>query len=153
MANTTFKGPVRSQNGFQELVDGVWTPVGGGGGGGGSAIVVPVTLGAYQTVVVPKPADFGATLSYVGPILDRNSVGTGTTFTLAPTSGYYGLTIAGVSTTEDSGVQRISASGPNWNKDQTGWIAWYLTLTYMQDYVDGGNTYAVFWANYSAYNP
>lgn len=30
MANTTFSGPVRSQNGFQNLVNGVWTPVGGG---------------------------------------------------------------------------------------------------------------------------
>jgi hypothetical protein len=35
MGTSTVSGPFRSQNGFQELVNGVWTPVGGGGGGGG----------------------------------------------------------------------------------------------------------------------
>jgi hypothetical protein len=33
MGTSTVSGPFRSQNGFQELVNGVWTPVGGGGGG------------------------------------------------------------------------------------------------------------------------
>lgn len=37
MANTTFKGPVRSQNGFQEWDGTSWVPV----GGGASAIIVP----------------------------------------------------------------------------------------------------------------
>jgi hypothetical protein len=46
MANTTFKGPVRSQNGFQELVDGEWVPVGGGGGSATliASLDVPLTL-------------------------------------------------------------------------------------------------------------
>jgi hypothetical protein len=39
MGTSTVSGPFRSQNGFQELVNGVWTPVGGGGGG-----LVPVAL-------------------------------------------------------------------------------------------------------------
>lgn len=39
MGISTVSGPFRSQNGFQELVDGVWTPV--GGGGGTSLIVLP----------------------------------------------------------------------------------------------------------------
>lgn len=41
MANTTFNGPVRSQNGFEEWNGTAWVPVagGGGGGGGGSTIV------------------------------------------------------------------------------------------------------------------
>jgi len=45
MANSTFSGPVRSQNGFQELVDGVWTPIGGGGGAALIASLdVPLTI-------------------------------------------------------------------------------------------------------------
>ena len=44
MGISTVSGPFRSQNGFQELVDGVWTPVGGGGGGGGG-IAATVFLG------------------------------------------------------------------------------------------------------------
>ena len=40
MGISTVSGPFRSQNGFQELVDGVWTPVGGGGGGGGPELVI-----------------------------------------------------------------------------------------------------------------
>lgn len=38
MGISTVSGPFRSQNGFQELVNGVWTPIGGGGG------LVPVPL-------------------------------------------------------------------------------------------------------------
>jgi hypothetical protein len=41
MGISTVSGPFRSQNGFQELVNGVWTPVGGGSGG----IAATVTLG------------------------------------------------------------------------------------------------------------
>jgi hypothetical protein len=47
MANTTFSGPVRSQNGFQEWDGTEWVPVGGGGGGGAVLIAsldVPLTL-------------------------------------------------------------------------------------------------------------
>ena len=42
MGTSTVSGPFRSENGFQELVNGVWTPVSGGGGGGGG--LVPVAL-------------------------------------------------------------------------------------------------------------
>ena len=38
MANSTFSGPVRSQNGFQEWNGTAWVPVAGGGGGGGAII-------------------------------------------------------------------------------------------------------------------
>jgi hypothetical protein len=44
MGTSTVSGPFRSQNGFQELVNGVWTPVGGGGGGGGGGVVDVITL-------------------------------------------------------------------------------------------------------------
>jgi len=39
MGTSTVSGPFRSQNGFQQLVNGVWTPVGSGGGGGGVTFV------------------------------------------------------------------------------------------------------------------
>jgi hypothetical protein len=41
MAFTNFTGPVRSDEGFEQLVDGVWTPV-GSGGGSGSALIAPI---------------------------------------------------------------------------------------------------------------
>ena len=54
MANTTFNGPVRSQNGFQQLVDGVWTPVGGGG-----TTLIPYTPGTtnYTITGLTTPGD------------------------------------------------------------------------------------------------
>jgi hypothetical protein len=58
MANSTFSGPVRSQNGFQELVNGVYVPVGGGGevlivpGGGDETYTLNFTeVGQVITVV------------------------------------------------------------------------------------------------------
>ena len=44
MGTSTVSGPFRSANGFQELVNGVWTPVSGGGGGGGGPVLVNLTL-------------------------------------------------------------------------------------------------------------
>ena len=62
MANTTFKGPIRSQNGFQELVDGVWTPVGsGGGGGGGTMINIPNPNALGDTIFLDTPTEIGQT--------------------------------------------------------------------------------------------
>jgi hypothetical protein len=158
MGTSTVSGPFRSQNGFQELVNGVWTPVGGGGGGGGSiATVVPVTLGSYQPVVITKP-ELGTVLQFVGPYVSRNAPDTGTEFQLAPTSGYAGLLVVGISSTEAFGVERIS-SFPTigtgvWQKNQAGWLAWSLNLTYMGDYENTPTSiYAAFWANYTAYNP
>jgi hypothetical protein len=62
MANSTFSGPVRSQNGFQELVDGVWTPLGGGGGGGVNFI--PYTPG-ITTYNITGLTEFGDSASFV----------------------------------------------------------------------------------------
>jgi hypothetical protein len=47
MGTSTVSGPFRSQNGFQQLVNGVWTPVGGGSGG----IAATVTLGDSASAV------------------------------------------------------------------------------------------------------
>jgi hypothetical protein len=54
MANSTFSGPVRSQNGFQELVDGVWTPLGGGGGGNVQGYTI-VNSTPQDSVVIELP--------------------------------------------------------------------------------------------------
>jgi hypothetical protein len=66
MANTTFNGPVRSQNGFQELVDGVWTPV-GGGGGGSAPVVVFRTPGVQTNITLPVPTEVGQVYHYIFP--------------------------------------------------------------------------------------
>ncbi len=66
MANSTFSGPVRSQNGFQELVDGVWVPV-GGGGGGSSAVVVFRTPGVETNITLPIPTEVGQVYHYIFP--------------------------------------------------------------------------------------
>jgi len=65
MANTTFKGPVRSQNGFQEWNGSAWVPVAGGGGGGGSAIYVP--NGTTQ-IILPVPTAPGQQINYVSQV-------------------------------------------------------------------------------------
>lgn len=63
MANTTFKGPVRSQNGFQEWNGSAWVPV--AGGGGGSAIYVP--NGTTQ-IILPVPTAPGQQINYVSQV-------------------------------------------------------------------------------------
>jgi hypothetical protein len=55
MGTSTVSGPFRSQNGFQELVNGVWTPVGGGGGGGPTVIVADVDV----TTTIPFTGEIG----------------------------------------------------------------------------------------------
>ena len=90
MGISTVSGPFRSQNGFQELVNGVWTPVSGGGGG-----LVPVPLvnqygpqlglpdNRYSDNNIGSPSGPSAgTIIQLPPI----SVG-GTYFIYAPTGG------------------------------------------------------------------
>jgi hypothetical protein len=47
MANSTFSGPVRSQNGFQEWDGTAWVPVAGGGGGGSTLVLLNNSSGVY----------------------------------------------------------------------------------------------------------
>jgi hypothetical protein len=54
MGTSTVSGPFRSQNGFQELVNGVWTPV-GGGGGGPTVIVADIDV----TTTIPFTGEIG----------------------------------------------------------------------------------------------
>ena len=67
MGTSTVSGPFRSQNGFQELVNGVWTPVGGGGGGGGGIDYTPFTwnIGGNTEIVLPTPTTAGQAWRYV----------------------------------------------------------------------------------------
>ena len=52
MAFTNFTGPVRSDEGFEQLVDGVWTPL---GSGGGSVVVLPSDTTSYVLPGNPTP--------------------------------------------------------------------------------------------------
>ena len=69
MANTTFSGPVRSQNGFQEWDGSAWVPVGGGGGNvtqiltpfGSDGEVIVLLTGITQTT----PGEVGQTFEVV----------------------------------------------------------------------------------------
>jgi hypothetical protein len=66
MGVSTVSGPFRSQNGFEELVNGVWVPVTGGGGGGGSTVIfreannityqlpMPTEVGQVYNLIVPR---------------------------------------------------------------------------------------------------
>ena len=67
MANSTFSGPVRSENGFLEKDEaGNWVPVsGGGGGGGGEPLAVPLRFPTYafdSTPALPIINIFGQDL-------------------------------------------------------------------------------------------
>ena len=56
MANSTFSGPVRSENGFLEKDEaGNWVPVsgGGGGGGGGEPLAVLLKIQTFRFDAVP----------------------------------------------------------------------------------------------------
>lgn len=66
MGISTVSGPFRSENGFQELVNGVWTPVSGGGGGGGSSTVIfrEATDITYQ---LPMPTEVGQVYNLIVP--------------------------------------------------------------------------------------
>jgi hypothetical protein len=66
MGTSTVSGPFRSQNGFQELVNGVWTPV-SGGGGGGSVTVIPFTPGIPNQYELPLFTEVGQTAQFYWP--------------------------------------------------------------------------------------
>lgn len=71
MGTSTVSGPFRSANGFQELVNGVWTPVGGGGGNSAFTTIIrpaanlvytlpaPTAVGQIYNIFVPMNSDTG----------------------------------------------------------------------------------------------
>lgn len=80
MANTTFKGPVRSQNGFQEWNGSAWVPVAGGGGG---ATILLTTDNTYSENYLNDPP-IGPS---AGTIISLPVVEVGETITIRPTGG------------------------------------------------------------------
>jgi len=60
MGITTFSGPVRSDNGFQEWNGSEWVPV-AGGGGGSSAIV----LESGQSYMIPPGVEPGTIFTFI----------------------------------------------------------------------------------------
>jgi len=69
MANSTFSGPVRSENGFLEKDEaGNWVPVsgGGGGGGGGEPLAVLLKIQTFRFDAVPALPIIGSYYEYDG---------------------------------------------------------------------------------------
>ena len=61
MANSTFSGPVRSQNGFLEWDGTDWVPISGGGG----SAIIPITDADKGTqIILPTTAAVGDQITY-----------------------------------------------------------------------------------------
>lgn len=82
MANTTFKGPVRSQNGFQEWDGSAWVPVGGGGGG---TTVIELSQNNWYS------DNYDDLTPSSGNIIQLPEIGIGETYTIVP---YFAGTLA-----------------------------------------------------------
>jgi hypothetical protein len=82
MASSTFSGPVRSQNGFQEWDGTAWVPV-AGGGGGGTTVVELTTDNVYSENYINDPP-IGPS---AGTIITLPIVGVGETITIRLTAG------------------------------------------------------------------
>jgi hypothetical protein len=96
MANTTFKGPVRSENGFQEWDGSAWVPV-AGGGGGGEVMIVPAAGGETYTL---NFTEVGQMITVVVRAIPGAELGTITLDATAPgnptATGTYGIVIDAV---------------------------------------------------------
>jgi hypothetical protein len=77
MGTSTVSGPFRSQNGFQELVNGEWVPVGGGGGGGVSAITAGSGIAVDQSTGNVTVSNTGVTSLTTSSGLSTNTSATG----------------------------------------------------------------------------
>lgn len=139
MANSTFSGPVRSQNGFQELVDGVWTPVGGGGGGGGVTFI-PYTPGTviYTVTGLTNPGD---SASFCWEF--HNPPGTDTLAITTPvipgTDGVVFVRTMIVPNDTPSEFNDLNVLVVN---DQYSWSSTF-TVTYVGNYTVMGSPYAI----------
>ena len=98
MGITTFSGPVRSDNGFQEWNGSEWVPVAGGGGGGGNVSIVPLPIPASgtNTVTLPTPTQAGQ-VYFTFPTLDINSGPEGeSVLAIEPSAPGRGIVVAGM---------------------------------------------------------
>ena len=140
MANTTFKGPVRSQNGFQELVGGVWTPVGGGGGGGGGGVTyIPYTPGLtnYTITGLTTPGD---SASFILQYTQRFS-GDGVDVTTTAIPGTDGVVFLLIGQNNDT--VGVDASTTDFTAAGSNTLCNKFTVTYAGNYIQSGLTYAV----------
>jgi hypothetical protein len=109
MGTSTVSGPFRSQNGFQELVNGVWTPVGSGGGGGGSVTVIPFTPGIPNQYELPLFTEVGQTAQFYWPF--HANTGVESLELIAPVvPGTYGTFMVSVFVDYDGNYQNAQIS-------------------------------------------
>jgi|688.fasta_scaffold459301_3 hypothetical protein len=137
MGTSTVSGPFRSQNGFQELVNGVWTPVGGGGGGGSSPTIIPVTPGG-TTYTLPAFTEVGQTATFLWEFHypDGNL-----TLTIAPMAGFDAVIFTGVEINfnSNSNIQDLNIA----TVTGTSTSASYIVASFSGIWEYGGNVYAI----------
>lgn len=137
MGTSTVSGPFRSQNGFQELVNGVWTPVGsGGGGGGGGDLAIPIISVAGNTTQISMPTlEIGQSVTYVSQVLGLYTTN-GFNFTPASAAGvsswtFVGVTMSGGSVNTFSGENTLLLPTP-----PEGSALWKITFTRFPNFVN-----------------
>jgi len=156
MANTTFSGPVRSQNGFQEWDGTEWVPIGGGGGGGASTTIYVDRSTSDPVIFLPAPSAVGHVYSCYFPLPDSFSGGAVVVRPVpapgAPTSNVYvkgrvnvyatsgEATTVAVTTPDSSGsnavkVQQVGFGGPEDPSDLTA----FFQLVFVE--IAGGSSY------------
>jgi hypothetical protein len=167
MGTSTVSGPFRSQNGFQELVDGEWVPVSGGGSplsltttgtsgpatlvgnnlnipnyatGGGGDLAIPIISVAGNTTQISMPAlEIGQSVTYVSQLLALYPTN-GFNFTPASAAGVSAWAIVGA-TIKGGSVNTISGENTlNLPTPPSGSILWKMTFTRFPNFVNTGVT-------------
>ena len=116
MANTTFSGPVRSENGFLEKDEaGDWVPVSGGGGG---ALAIPLVLNSGQPpafTATPALVDdsYDGTVAATVDLIDRVTPGTYSNISVLQKNDQNVITniVSGTLPAATAAVQYITNSG------------------------------------------
>ena len=146
MANTTFNGPVRSENGFQEWDGSAWVPV---GGGGGTTTVFPVADGVANTVTAPAPTAVGQQYTYASEIISGGaSAGTTLEFTTAVTPLYDTAVVQFVYSRRSTSSVGSAGTGSPANLQGSNFC--YATFSYIGTAVSGGVTYGIFFGTLAA---
>lgn len=146
MGTSTVSGPFRSQNGFQELVNGVWTPVGSGGGGGSNNVtIIPWTPGlnfyTIPALEVGQTASFAWEFhpGYQGPTNYLE-------VTMAPIPGvdavYFFAVVSDTfnNVSQNSGMNSVAVAGSDMASS-------LFTATFVNTIVYGGDTFAIIGIN------
>ncbi len=112
MANTTFNGPVRSENGFQEWDGSAWVPV---GGGGGTATMVPYNaLSASITLPSGATATAGQKVaSYYGEFVIGSYYPFNLDINATANPAVDGSLIMTTTSADPSSITSVFPAGPN----------------------------------------